>query len=480
MTPDPPTPGDDARPAGAGVAPGAFTELQARRLGPLRRFLVRHPRVMDAVVVVVFLVLALLSVLTTTGMVLDSGLLADDDRAVGLLLACGVGTSVLAAASLVWRRAAPVVVTAALAVLAVASLLVSGTLGALDLALACGLYAVAASRPPRTAWLTFGGTMLVVAGAGWVWERTDLTNPDITVITPEDPGGVAPVLSTTPWQSHVLSTTGLLVVLLIALSIGTSVRNRRLHVADLVERTNALARDRDQQARLARAAERTRIAREMHDVVAHSITVMVALSDGASAALNRSPDAARTALDELSSTGRGALADMRRVLGVLDGHDAPLEPQPGQDDLTGVVERFRAAGLPVHARGLGTPLPEETTFRLAVHRIVAEALTNALRHAPGTTRVLVDLRRTDRAVEVEVVDEGTSLPVADAGGAGRGLIGMRERAAVYGGTVDAGPTVRGGWRVHVILPCDAPTHTDARPTAGTDPGTAPDPEEIPA
>jgi len=111
------------------------------------------------------------------------------------------------------------------------------------------------------------------------------------------------------------------------------VRNRRLHLGMIVDRANALARDRERQAELARVSERNRIAREMHDVVAHSLSVMVALADGAGAALDRSPEASRAALAELSNTGRAALADMRRALGVLDDGGAPLEPQPGRLDL---------------------------------------------------------------------------------------------------------------------------------------------------
>ncbi|NTW42187.1 MAG: hypothetical protein HGA44_20300 [Cellulomonadaceae bacterium] len=228
-------------------------------------------------------------------------------------------------------------------------------------------------------------------------------------------------------------------------------RNRRLHVAELVARGNALARDRDQQALLARAAERTRIAREMHDVVAHSLSVMIALADGAGAALDRAPDRSRAALDELSATGRTALADMRRVLGVLHEPDAPLQPQPGSDDLGELVERFRATGLPVRTAGLACPLPADTGLQLAVYRIVQESLTNALRYAPATALVDVTISRSPSSVEVVVTDTGAGALVVDQGGAGHGLVGMRERVEVYGGTVTAGPW-RGGWRVHAVLP----------------------------
>jgi signal transduction histidine kinase len=141
---------------------------------------------------------------------------------------------------------------------------------------------------------------------------------------------------------------------------------------------------------------------------------------------------------------------MRRVLGALQA-EAPLEPTLGDHDLETLVERFRTAGLPVRAEGLRTELPDDTGLRLAVYRVVQEALTNVLRHAPGTPRIDLAIRREQGRWEVEVVDQGAPVPPPDAGGVGLGLIGMRERAAVLGGTVDAGPWDH-GWRVLVTLP----------------------------
>ncbi|WP_432571003.1 sensor histidine kinase [Kineococcus sp. SYSU DK005] len=211
------------------------------------------------------------------------------------------------------------------------------------------------------------------------------------------------------------------------------------------------------------------MAREVHDIVAHSVSVMVALSDGAASALDRAPEASRRALAELSRTGREALGDMRSVLGSLGPDDAggalehgaptwptpptpPAPPtSPTETDLDTVVERFRAAGLPVTTSGLETPLPAGTALRLAVVRIVTEALTNVLRHAPGTPSAAVALRRTGTTVEVEILDAGGTR-AGDDSGTHRGLIGMRERAALLGGHVQAGPGDAGGWRVRVVLP----------------------------
>ncbi|QGQ19834.1 two-component sensor histidine kinase [Cellulomonas sp. JZ18] len=448
----------------AGDAPvrGALTELQARRLGPVRRYFAQHPRAMDAVVVVVYALPGLLLATAAS----DTAIRREDvgDGRIAVILAVMLGGFVAGAVALNWRRTRPVTVAGTLAGLVALSYALTGSPGTLDLALTLAVYAVAANRPPRVTWATVGIAYLVVAGSTLAWQDDDLVEVDAAVTAPAPAGDPATadvdVLAVAPtplddgasMPARVFSASAELAVLLIATSIGTSVRNRRLHVAELVERTNALARERDQQAQIAQAAERSRIAREMHDVVAHSITVMIALSDGANIALTRSPDAARTALGELSSTGRSALAEMRRVLGVLDDDGAPMTPQPGSHDLVALVERFRTAGLPVDARGLTTALPDEATLQIAVHRVVAEALTNALRHAPGTPRVQLCLTRTETAVVVEVLDDGPRGPVPDAGGAGRGLIGMRERAAVYGGAVEAGPRPEGGWRVRVTLP----------------------------
>nr|WP_255633106.1 histidine kinase [Demequina sp. TTPB684] len=218
-----------------------------------------------------------------------------------------------------------------------------------------------------------------------------------------------------------------------------------------MERANALARDRDRQAQLARAAERSRIAREMHDVVAHSLSVMITLADGAAATLERTPDRSRTALTELTSTGRAALRDMRRVLGALSDDDAPLEPTGQGQDLTSLIERFRTAGLTVRAEGIGLEPPADTGLRLALYRVVQESLTNVLRHAPGTAWVDVQLNHLADGWEVTVIDQGGVMPGPESDGAGLGLVGMRERVELFGGTVEAGP-LDSGWRVHVKIP----------------------------
>ena len=291
--------------------PAPFSELTARRLGPVRRYFVRHPVAMDAVVMGVFLVPAL------AGLVLAAELPPGSPP-----VAVHLSLVLAAALALFWRRRRPlttaVVVTA---LFAAAVLSTAETLG-FELALAFVTYAVAASRPTWQSWAAFLGILAASALA--------VLASAIDTVRVRQADGEAMEL-----DERTSALVGITVVLLVALAIGISVRNRRQHVADLVERGNAFARDRERQAELARAAERSRIAREMHDVVAHSLSVMITLADGAGVAMERAPDRARQALDELGRTGRGALADMRRVLGVLDGSSAgdadaaPLEPQPG-------------------------------------------------------------------------------------------------------------------------------------------------------
>jgi signal transduction histidine kinase len=235
-----------------------------------------------------------------------------------------------------------------------------------------------------------------------------------------------------------------------ACAMGVYVRTRREHIAALTERARQLERDRDQQARLAAAAERARIAREMHDVVAHNLSVMIALADGAQ--LTRDLAAAEGAMEAVSSTGREALEEMRRLLGVLrEDADTPLAPQPGIDALEALVEQIRGAGLATRLTRTGTPAPLNPGAQLAVYRLVQEALTNALKHARGASVAEVRLDYSGEALSLEVVDDGA--PTEPSPG-GHGLVGMHERAAAYGAVVEAGPLRRGGWRVHARFPME--------------------------
>jgi signal transduction histidine kinase len=203
---------------------------------------------------------------------------------------------------------------------------------------------------------------------------------------------------------------------------------------------------------LAASSERARIAREMHDIVAHNLSVMIALADGASFAIRDAPDRAEVAMRKSSTVGRHALTEMRRLLGVLreDGPPSTLAPQPGIAEIEGAIERVRAAGLPVHYDVDGRAsdsVPDGV--QLAAFRIVQEALTNTLKHAGAGTETQVRLEVADGALLIEVADAGPLTDVATHEGGG--LRGMRERAAVYDGTVDAGPRRDGGWQVRTRL-----------------------------
>jgi signal transduction histidine kinase len=472
---------------GATPDPAAFTELDARRLGRVRRFFARRPVASDVLVCVLYALGAIAQSgdpLTTA-----SGLGA---LSVGAREVLSIALTVLGLGALVVRRRRPVRVAIALGVLAVLHVLVTGWVGMFDVGFALGLYVVAATRPQRQGWLLLGTATAAVLGALIVWGGVSSPPTSQVTVTGADgqairPGSEAAAGTDTP--SFVLAG-------LIALAVGANVRGRRLHTRALVERHQQLVDAGEQHAKLAAAAEQTRIAREMHDVVAHGLTVMIALSDGARVAVRRSPDDAERALDLASETGRAALSDMRRMLGVLRGADVPLEPQPGSQDLEALVQQFRAAGLTVHLTSTGPALPDDAALALTVYRVVQESLTNALRHAGAGARVDVLVRHGTGRVGIEVVDDGgaagqvaqaddaepgrltriggrlaerkddpleirtdadapvaaTALPART----GRGLVGMRERAAVYGGTVAVGP-YRAGWRVHVELRTDDTT-----------------------
>jgi signal transduction histidine kinase len=233
--------------------------------------------------------------------------------------------------------------------------------------------------------------------------------------------------------------------------LGLNVRNRRQILAALHDRADRLEQERGREVALATATERSRIAREMHDVVAHNLSVMVALCDGAGYHVHDAPDRVATALDQASRTGRQALAEMRQLLGVLREPPAgpELAPQPGVRQIDDVIEQIRAAGLPVTYTLSGELHDAPPGLELAIYRIVQEALTNTLKHAGPHARASVRLTCTPDTIEVDVSDTGTSAPASHTGGAG--LRGMRERAAVYGGTLQAGARPEGGWRVRATL-----------------------------
>jgi signal transduction histidine kinase len=241
-----------------------------------------------------------------------------------------------------------------------------------------------------------------------------------------------------------------------AVAVGFAVRIRRAQLAALRERAAQLEIERDQRSRLAAATERTRVAREMHDVVGHSLSVIITLADGGSYAAGTAPERGKEALQLIGDTGRRALAELRRVLGVLrEQTDLPdLSPQPGIADIDSLCDRIRTAGPDVEYHSAGDVDALDLGVQLTAYRIVQEALTNTLKHAGTRTRVQLTLKVDRNELRIRVRDSG---PPARAGHPvrtpeeGHGLVGMRERAALYNGTVIAGPEPDGGWVVQASL-----------------------------
>jgi len=230
----------------------------------------------------------------------------------------------------------------------------------------------------------------------------------------------------------------------------------------LEERTVELARERDENARRAVLAERVRIARELHDVVAHHVSVMGVQAGAARVVLDRDPGQTRAALSGIESGARSALDEMHRLLGVLRDPDvvpaageAPDTPPPGLDVIPALVEHARAAGLRVEFAVVGDPAPVPESVGLSAYRIVQEAVTNTVRHA-AATRIDVRVRYLPGALEVEVVDDGSATPVAANGRRGLGQAGMRERVGLHGGELEVGPRPAGGYRVRARLPLPEP------------------------
>jgi signal transduction histidine kinase len=239
------------------------------------------------------------------------------------------------------------------------------------------------------------------------------------------------------------------------LVVGLYVSTRRAYLAELRDRAQRVERDRERDSALATAVERARIAREMHDSVAHHLTVIVALSDGALAAVTRAPGDAADAIADVSRTAREALAEARRLLGVLRADSGPelRQPLPVLADLDDLLGRVRAAGLPVRYERTGTGADLPPGIQLAVFRLVQEALTNTMKHAGPAASAAVRLQVTPAEVRVEVDDDGAGS-AGPPGPPGGGLTGMRERVSALGGELDCGPRSPRGWRVTARLGLD--------------------------
>jgi signal transduction histidine kinase len=213
-----------------------------------------------------------------------------------------------------------------------------------------------------------------------------------------------------------------------------------------------LEQEKEFSAQLARNEERARIARELHDVVAHTVSVMVVQAGAARHIVETQPEQAVEALSAVETTGREAMAELRTLFGVIAPEDgAPRAPQPGMEQLPALVQRVRDAGLPAELHVTGAPRPLPPGLDLTVYRIVQEALTNALRYA-GQVRTEIAIEFREDALKVEVLDEGNGQRVVPDPSTGRGLAGMRERVTLYGGTLEAGPRLGRGYATRAWLP----------------------------
>lgn len=400
--------------APATVADASFAEIAQRRRGRIRRFFFRRPRAMDAVVVLCYVLLALPTIISSIG--------EGKWLVVAILL--------LIALALVFRRQFPLQVVLAVALLEVSATILNPWGSNVSAGLWFALYAVASLRKRGITFVVFVAASLPLSLLYlFMWTSPAQTD----------------TLQDLPENFHLINNIATAVTImlsnLLATGIGISVRQRREHEAEIAEWAARTTR-------LGKVTERNRIAREMHDVVAHSLTVMISLSDGAAVVVKKDPERAGEVLSELSRTGRTALADMRRVLGVLrddSGRPAPLTPLESGYNL--------AKLLGAHT---GPALPADPAFELTVYRIVQESLTNVLRYGRSLSRVDVLVARDGDVVTIDVLDDGRGT--RDGGsesigslGAGLGIAGMNERAGIYAGIVTAGPGKRGGWAVHADL-----------------------------
>ncbi|MGI5186377.1 sensor histidine kinase [Dactylosporangium sp. CA-152071] len=326
---------------------------------------------------------------------------------------------------LFWRRRAPTATFYAVAAVFVVQWSV-GVLLRADVALLIAVYSVVLRvHPARLPWagLTVAATLGLVA-----WRVSGVVSP---------------------WDALFF----LSAAVTAAAALGVAIRIRRAQLAGLRDRALRLEIERDQRSRLAAATERTRVAREMHDIVGHSLSVIISLADGGAYAVEGNPPRGREALERIGDTGRLALTELRRVLGVLRDASvaAELHPQPGVAEIGALCDQIRAAGPHVVYRTAGDVDALDRGVQLAVYRIVQEALTNALRYAGPSARLDVVVALEGARVDIIVRDNGPEGPQSVPGAAGHGIAGMRERAALYGGTVEAGSRPGGGWTLRATL-----------------------------
>ena len=335
---------------------------------------------------------------------------------------------VLAAAALVLRRRFPKGVLAATGTISLVECLTGDPRAPVAMAAVVALYTVAATTDRTTTWRVGLLTMTVLTGAAM------LAGP-------------------LPWYAQ--ENLGLLAWTGIGATAGDAVRSRRAVVQAIRERAERAERTREEEARRRVAEERLRIARDLHDVVAHHIALVNVQAGVAAHVMDRRPDQAKEALAHVREASRRALDELRATVGLLrqsGDPEAPTEPAPGLSRLDELAGTFRSAGLPVEVARTdhGTDLP--AAVDLAAYRCIQEALTNVRKHAGTEVSAEVSVVRVGGNIEVTVVDDGAGAGGEPGDGGGHGLLGMRERVTAVGGTLTTGPRYGGGFRVHAILP----------------------------
>ena len=303
-----------------------------------------------------------------------------------------------------------------------------------------------AHRAPR--WASIAGFLTALGGAV-------LYAVDIAVMTHfSGPGGYQPgeLIEPPGWPVAVVMSIPIIALVVIAWAIGNIQRTRRVRMETLQARAEQLAVEARQERELAAADERNRIARELHDIVAHSLQVIISQADGGRYAAKAKPHVATQTLETIADTGRDALGQMRRLLGVLrDTDGAETAPQPTLADIDELIDTVRLSGLEVEYTETGRAKRSLADgAELVLYRIIQEALTNVARHAGANAKADVVLQWRNSGVSVTIEDDGVGATETDH--AGQGLVGMRERTALYDGTFSAGPKASGGFRVHAHLP----------------------------
>ena len=387
-----------------------------RAPGLFRRFWARHPLFADILLTLLCLFLSLA----------PAGRFVDESVPESTYIAINVATVsmvVVACSTLLWRRRAPIVPFVAAVILGTAGLFTGLSSGIILLLVAC--YGLAVYRSSRTAWTCYG------IGAVWFLLLSGLLMFTGVVVL----------------QNGLDTALSYIVLGLIGTLIGVNVGGRKRYLSAVIDRSRQLLVERDQQAQLAAASERARIAREMHDIVSHSLTVIVALSEGAAATPDR--EQARRAAIHTADTARAALTEMRSMLGVLRDDDsplplAPMEPASPRD----TVEAAQRAGYPATLTVAGHAEVSPAVAH-AIGRIVQEGVTNAMRHAPTASAISVRLDYAPDAVTIDIVNDGVSGVV---GTEGFGLRGLAERAVHVQGSVDSAPSDGGRWVLHAVLP----------------------------